>query len=149
MDTLKLTTLRAPATRHEVDHWVDLRDATTRERLTASAVPGLVRLARVWGLSVEQTCALLGDVPASTWHAWKANPPADLGVDRLTRVSYLLGMYSALHVIFTGPLADEWMTRPNTNTLFGGAAPLDVVIRGGIPAMAAVRQYLDSQRGGV
>jgi hypothetical protein len=149
MDSTSTATLRAPATRYEVEHWVDLRDAGTRERLTASAVPGFVRLARAWGLSVDQTCALLGDVPASTWHAWKATAPADLGVDRLTRVSYLLGIYSALHVIYTGPLADAWLTRPNTNALFGGATPLEVLMRGGIPAMAAVRQYLDSQRGGV
>lgn len=141
--------LKAPASRYETPAWVDLREPSARERLTPSAVRGLVKLTKAWGLTVEQACSLLGEVPPSTWYSWKNSAPVDLGVDRLTRVSYLLGIYSALHALFAGPLADEWLLRPNTNPLFGGSAPLEVILRGGIPAMAQVRAFLDSRRGGV
>jgi hypothetical protein len=35
---------------------------------------------------------------------------------------------------------------PNTNRLFGGAAPLDYLLRGGLPAMVTVRRLLDARR---
>jgi hypothetical protein len=141
--------LRAPASRYETPAWVDLREPVERERLTPSAVRGMGRLTTSWGLTVEQACSLLGEVPASTWYSWKNKAPVDLGVDRLTRISYLLGIYSALHALFAGPLADQWLSRPNTNPLFAGSTPLEVMLRGGIPAMAQVRAFLDSRRGGV
>jgi hypothetical protein len=126
----------------------DLRRASDRTRLTPAAVQGLQLVAARWGLTVEQTCGLLGDVPASTWHSWVSRPPRDLGVDRLTRVSYLLGIHQALHVLYpSSPLADEWVRRPNTNPLFGGRAPLDILLEGGIAAMDRTRSLLDARRG--
>jgi hypothetical protein len=140
--------LRYPASRYETATWTDLSDPDERARLTAPAVRGMAGLAKAWHLSVEQTCALLGDVSPSTWHAWMKNPPKDLGVDRLTRSSYLLGIYSALQVLYPGPLADQWMSRPNTNPLFAGQTPITTVIAGGIPALDRVRSLLDARRGG-
>jgi hypothetical protein len=126
----------------------DLTASADRTRLTPAAVQGVQLLASAWRLTVEQTCALLGEVPASTWHSWVARPPRDLGVDRLTRVSYLLGIHQALHVLYPdSPLADEWMRRPNTNALFWGRSPLDVVLHGGIAAMDRTRALLDARRG--
>ncbi len=141
--------LRVPASRYETPTWVDLTDADVRARLTPAAVRSLVPLVTAWGLSVEQIGALLGGVAASTWHSWKTSPPAELPVDRLTRVSLLLGIYSALHNLFAGELADEWVTLANTNPLFDGRAPLEVLITGGIPAMVEVRALLDARRGGL
>lgn len=126
----------------------DLGLAADRVRLTPAAVQGVQLVAAAWRLTVEQTCALLGDVPASTWHSWVARPPRDLGVDRLTRVSYLLGIHQALHVLYpNSPLADEWVRRPNTNAVFGGSRPLDVMLHGGIAAMDRTRALLDARRG--
>lgn len=139
---------RYPASRFETQPWVDLTDPGEQARLTPAAVRGVSRLADAWGLTVPQVCMLLGDVSASSWHAWAKRPPKTLGVDRLTRTSYLLGIYSALHVLYPGPLADEWVHLPNTNALFNGSAPLDVMLRGGIPALERVRALLDARRGG-
>ena len=139
---------RYPASRFETQAWVDLRDPAEQARLTPAAVRGIRRLADAWGLTVPQVCALLGDVSPSTWHAWARTPPKTLGVDRLTRASYLLGIYTALHVLYGDELADEWVHLPNTNALFNGAAPLDVMLLGGIPAMERVRALLDARRGG-
>ena len=142
-------TLRYPVSRFEATPWVVLADHRERARLSAAAVSSMRRLADEWQLTVDELCALLGEVPASTWHAWTKRPPKDLGVDRLTRVSYLLGIYTALHVLYPGsPLADEWVRRPNTNVLFGGRRPLDMIVGGGIGAMERMRTLLDARRGG-
>ena len=141
--------VRYPASRYETAQWSDLGDAAERERLSPSAVRAIVSLAQRWGLTVGQIGTLLGGVPPSTWHAWVKSPPRDLGIDRLTRVSYLLGIYTALHVLYPdSPLADEWVHRPNTNVLFAGAPPLDVMMRGGIGALGRLRTWLDARRGG-
>jgi hypothetical protein len=141
--------VRYPASRYETTQWSDLASPAERERLSPAAVRSMVSLAQRWGLTVDQIGTLLGGVAPSTWHAWVKSPPRDLGTDRLTRVSYLLGIYTALHVLYPdSPLADEWMRRPNTNVLFAGACPLDVVMAGGIGAMERVRSLLDARRGG-
>jgi len=140
--------VRYPASRFETQAWVDLRDPSEQARLTPAAVRGVARLAEAWGLSVTDVCSLLGEVSPSTWHAWAHRPPKSLGVDRLTRASYLLGIYAALHVLYGDELADQWVRLPNTNALFNGSTPLDVMLRGGIPAMERVRALLDARRGG-
>lgn len=141
--------LRAPAARHELGDWPDLSDAATRVGLTGPALAALPQLQRRWRLTVDQVRGLLGDVPASTWHSWRKSPPADLGEDRLTRVSLLLGIYTALHVLHPGDLADEWVLLPNRNPVFNGRTPVETMTRGGIPAMLAVRALLDGRRGGL
>jgi hypothetical protein len=78
----------------------------------------------------------------------KRRPDRTLDADRLTRLSYLLGIFKALGVLYAEPLADEWIQRPNTNPLFGGVTPLEYMVRGGLPAMQAVRRLLDARRAG-
>ena len=146
--TILAPAVRYPASRFETQAWVDLRDPAEQARLTPVAVRGTARLGETWGLTVAQLCTLLGDVSPSTWHAWVRIPPKTLGVDRLTRASYLMGIYAALHVLYDAPLADEWVHLPNTNPLFNGRTPLEVMLLGGIPAMERVRALLDARRGG-
>ncbi len=143
-----LETLRAPASRYQTPNPPDLNHAAERRRLSPAAYRAMVGLAGAWKLSVDEVGALLGGVAPSTWHSWKASPPADLGVDRLTRISYLIGIFTALHVLHHDALADEWVRLANTNVLFNGRAPLEVMAMGGIPMMAEVRTLLDSRRGG-
>ena len=69
--------------------------------------------------------------------------------DQLTRVSFLLGIYTSLHVLHPCALADACPRRPNSNTLFGGRTPLQALLAGGIPAMLEVRSLLDGRRGGL
>ena len=145
---MSVAALRYPASRFETGPWVDLAVPADRVRVSRAAVRAMAKLAAAWDLTVDQLGTLLGGVPPSTWYAWLKSPPRDLGVDRLTRVSYLLGVYSALHVLYpASPLADQWVNRPNTNVMFGGRAPIEVLLDGGIVAMDRVRALLDSRRG--
>jgi len=72
-----------------------------------------------------------------------------LDQDMLTRISYLVGIFKALHILYGEALADRWMQLANKNSLFGGNTPLDYMIRGGMPAFHNVRRLLDARRGGV
>ncbi len=127
---------------------LDLSDPPTRRRLTRAAVPALMRLVHDWGLTEQQAAGLLGGVSVSTLRRWRRSAPDDIGVDGLTRASYVLGIYRALHVLLDEANADRWMTRPNAAALFGGRTPLEVVLHGGIPALDSVRRHVDGVRGG-
>lgn len=146
---MTLLDVSAPAVRREVGGWPDLRERDTRAELTRPAVVALGRLVERWKLTVPEVVQLLGGVSESSWHSWQRRAPAALTVDQLTRVSLLLGIYTALHVLHPGALADEWVRRPNTNAIFGGKPPLEVLAAGGIPAMIEVRALLDGRRGGL
>jgi hypothetical protein len=66
------------------------------------------------------------------------------------RTSLLLAIYEGLQRIFRrAPVeGDRWMRAPRAESPFGGRSPLDVILTGGIPALQAVRQYVDAATGG-
>jgi uncharacterized protein (DUF2384 family) len=68
--------------------------------------------------------------------------------DELTRVSLLIGIFKALNILFNEKLANQWVSRPNSNPMFNNAPPLALLIEAGIPGMLAVRRLLDGRRGG-
>ena len=92
---------------------------------------------------------LLGGLSSSSYYDWKKNPDRVLEVDRITRISYLLGVYKALHILYGDKLADEWIHLPNTNPVFAGRTPLAYMLAGGLIAMQTVRKLLDARRGGL
>ena len=66
----------------------------------------------------------------------------------LERISYLLGIYKALHILLpTEHAANAWLKKPNTAPLFAGQTALKKMLRGSIVDLADVRRYLDAQRG--
>ena len=83
------------------------------------------------------------------FYEWKKHPARVLEVDRITRISYLLGIYKALHILYGDKLADEWVHLPNTNPIFNGRTPLAYMLGGGLLAMQTVRRLLDARRGGL
>jgi uncharacterized protein (DUF2384 family) len=125
----------------------DLSKLKTRERLSQSAADGLFRIADKWGLSPETIGQLLGGIPRSSVYKLKT-AAGTLSQDKLTRISYIIGIYKALHILLPAQHADRWMTQPNDYFLFAGQTPLDFVLRMGIPGLQQVRGYLDAARGG-
>ncbi len=125
----------------------DLSRLETRERLSQSAVDGFFAIVDKWQLSMERAGELLGGMPRSTVYKLKT-AAGTLSQDELTRVSYIVGIYKGLHILLPDAQADQWMTRPNDNFLFGGQTPLDFVVRAGIPGLQQVRSLLDAARGG-
>ena len=138
-----------PSSRFEPVAPVDLNDRAERLRLSQSALKGFFNLAARWKLKDEEARDLLGGPSSSAYYEWKKNPVRTLEVDRITRISYLLGIYKALHILYGDPLADEWVGLPNRNAIFGGRTPLAFMQSGGLLAMQTVRRLLDARRGGV
>lgn len=137
-----------PATRFRVEAPPDLSLRVERERLSAPALKAFFNIAARWKLRDEDARALLGGLSNGPFYEWKRNPDRTLDTDRLTRISYLIGIYKALRILHDVPLADEWVRLPNTNPIFAGATPLSYMSRGGVPAMLTVRRLLDARRAG-
>ncbi|MEC5161089.1 hypothetical protein ACFDR9_004521 [Janthinobacterium sp. CG_23.3] len=138
-----------PKSHFEPTVLVDLTAKSERERLSKSALKGFFKLAAAWKLRDDDARELLGGLSSSAYYEWKKNPDRVLDVDRITRVSYLLGIYKALHILYGDKLADEWVTLPNSNQIFAGRTPLAHMLRGGLLAMQTVRKLLDARRGGL
>jgi hypothetical protein len=138
-----------PKSRFEPAVLVDLNSRAERERLSSSALKGFFRLTAIWQLREEDARELLGGLSSSAFYEWKKNSERVLEVDRITRISYLLGIYKALHVLYGDKLADEWVHLPNTNPIFNGRTPLSYMLAGGLLAMQTVRKLLDARRGGL
>jgi len=126
----------------------DLTDPPTRRRLSPAAVEAFFKIAENWELRNEDAMALLGGLSNGRYYQLKRTRKGVLTQDELTRVSFLIGIFKALNILFSRKLASHWVSRPNRNPMFGGAPPLDALIRGGVPYMLGVRRLLDSRRGG-
>lgn len=141
-------TLRHPASRYHPEPPADFASREVRDRLSPAALKAFFNLAARWKLRDEDARALLGGVTNGPFYEMKRNPERTLDADRLTRVSYLIGIFKALNVLYSEALADEWVRLPNTNPLFAGGTPLQYLVRGGLPAMLNVRRLLDARRAG-
>lgn len=138
-----------PNTRFEPAPPTDVSDKATRERLSPSAIRAFLNVMARWGVKDEDARALLGGMSNGPFYDMKRKPDRVLDADRLMRVSYLIGIFKALNILYSEALADRWVQLPNTNRIFAGQTPLAYMIRGGLPAMQTVRRLLDARRGGV
>lgn len=113
------------------------------------ALRAFFRLAERWDLNVEQQMKLLGVSARSTFFNWKKDQDGNLSLDTLERISYLLGIFKALHILLPNEdAADAWIKKPNTAPIFGGKSALARMLSGHVSDLYVVRQYLDAQRGG-
>lgn len=118
------------------------------ERMFAVALKAFSRLVDAWKLSNADAAVLLG-VSARTWSRIKAGdggtrPDQDL----LMRISGVVGLYKALHLYFSDPLADRWPMLANSGPPFLNRTPVDYMRDGGLPAILETRNYVDALRGG-
>lgn len=145
-----MTGLSYPTTRYEPSPVVDLTSRAERARLSASALKAFFNIIESWHVRDEDARRLLGGVSNGPYYEMKRSPEGRvLDADKLLRISYLIGIFKALNILHREVLADEWVRLPNTNRIFGGATPLDYMMRGGAPAMQTVRRLLDARRGGL
>jgi Protein of unknown function (DUF2384) len=124
------------------------RDPEVRRRLSGPAMRTFLNICEAWSLNVNQQRGLLGWPAASTYHKYKAGQVGTLSFDMLNRISLVLGIYKALHILYPqDELADKWVTLRNSNSLLGGKPPLELMIDGGMDGLYRVRRLLDSRRG--
>jgi len=122
-------------------------DPAARRRLSGPGLRTFFRIAGAWRLSVAEQRGLLGWPAASTFHKYQSGDHGTLSFDQLTRLSLVLGIYKALHILYPdAALADRWVKLPNSHPLFGGEPAL-TLMTGGIDGLYAVRRLLDGRRG--
>jgi hypothetical protein len=126
----------------------DLTDRHVRERLSGPGLRAFFTIMTTWRVRDEDARQLLGGVTNGPYYEMKRRPDRVLDVDRLTRVSLIIGIFKALGVLHSESVADRWVQLPNTNRLFGGSTPLAFMLRGGLPAIETVRRLLDARRAG-
>lgn len=142
---------RAPAyprSRHRPPAPADLADRAVRERLSGPALRAFFNIMARWNVRDEDARTLLGGMTNGPYYELKRRPDRVLDVDRLTRVSLLVGIFKALNVLYSEALADRWVHLPNQNRIFGGSPPLAYMLTGGVPALVTVRRLLDARRAG-
>lgn len=143
------TILTYPDTRYTPEPLIDFNSAEERKRLSGAALTGFFKMMEIWKTRDEDSRMLLGGISNGPFYEIKKNPKGKvLDVDRMFRVSYLLGIFKAINILHGQELADEWVRLPNSNSMFGGKTPLQYMIDGGLPAMQNVRRLLDARRGG-
>lgn len=123
--------------------------SATVDGLNSHVLDGMRQLATLWRLDDRQAAILLG-VDEKDWTAIRTGEQDRLpGQDSLFRAGVLIGIYKALHELFSDPLADKWVRTPNTDPLFSGLSPRAYMVRGGLAAMRATRRYVDALQQGL
>ena len=138
-----------PATRYRPAPIIDLTDKAQRERLSPSALKAFFNIVERWSIRDEDARVLLGGLSNGPYYSWRKDPERTLDTDMLTRISYLIGIFKALNVLYGEKLADEWVRLPNQNPIFAGRTPLAYMMAGGVTSLQTVRRLLDARRGGL
>ena len=123
------------------------RPSVNEAEMLEAGVDAFFRIMDVWKVKAEKDrLILLGGLSRSTLNRWKNGRIGRVTRDTLERLSYIVGIYKALQILYQEPgRADSWPTRPNQ--AFGGQAPLQRMLGGSVTDLAAVRAYLDAARG--
>src|SRR3954451_3089780 len=104
---------------YQFDATPDLSRLEVRERLSQSAIDGFFAIMDKWRVPIEKAGDLLGGMARSSVYKLKT-AAGTLRQDELTRISYIVGIYKALHILLPDELSDQWISRANDNFLFGG-----------------------------
>lgn len=140
---------RAQLTGEEPIPAAQRQDPEVRKLMSAPAIRTVFNVMKNWNIGAKDQRALLGWPAPSTFYKYKAGEVGTLSFDTLMRVSLILGIYKALHILFPeAELADRWVKLPNSNPLFGGRPALALMVEDGIDGLYRVRRLLDSRRGG-
>jgi hypothetical protein len=124
-------------------------DAAKAERLSGPAFALFLGIASLWELTPAESRVLLGGLPESTFFKYQKSPQsARLSHDTLARISHVLGIYKSINMLLPrAEQADAWVRRANDAPLFKGRSALDYMLGGDFEDIAAVRRYLDTERG--
>ena len=122
---------------------IDQLEISDRRRLTGTALRGFWRLARRWCLTDDEQLILLGISSKSTLLRWRKGKVIALRRDTFERLSLLFRIFRALHQLFGGARADEWIRLPNKARLFGGRSALDHMLGGSTKDLYDTCDYLD------
>src|SRR5579872_6164675 len=104
-----------PQTRYRPSPVVDLTSKEERERLSPAAIRTFFNIMGRWSVRDDDARGLLGGVSNGPFYEMKKDSERTLDTDRLMRISYLIGIFKALNILYSEKLADKWIQLPNDN----------------------------------
>lgn len=105
-----------------------------------------VNLFKVWDLTDVEACILLGGISPRTWARWKEGGIGRIDRDLRMRMAHLMGIHKGLRYLFKEPARGyAWIRK--SNTAFGGQSALDLMLRGEMSDLSAMREWIDAERG--
>jgi len=112
----------------------------------AALARATVNLFRAWQLTDAEACTLLGDMAKRTWSRWKDGKIGRIDRDLRMRMALLIGIHKGLRYLFRDPERGyAWIRKPNA--AFEGRSALDVMLRGEMTDLIALRDWLNAERG--
>lgn len=114
-----------------------------RSRMNTVGLKMFFRLATEWGLNRQQQITLLGQPSERTFYRWRSGQVVHLPHDTLERISVLIGIREASHLLLPVPeRANAWVKRPNA--ALEGRSALEVMLMGRVEHLYQVRRLLES-----
>lgn len=108
------------------------------------ALSAFFNITQAWGVKIDDQRVLLGSPTSSALFKWKKGEVSKINVDTLERISYILGIYKTLGILFsTKEQADAWINKQNRD--FNGETVLAFMLRGKMANLSETRRYLDAQ----
>lgn len=111
------------------------------------------RIAGRWKLPATDAMALLGVESRSTYYELLKRSRASrevkgLSRDQLDRLSYILGIYEAVRILFPHDeeTRDGWVSRANTAPMFAGRSPIEMM-RSSMVGLYQTFSHLAAARG--
>lgn len=119
--------------------------ASVDPSLAGPGLRGFTQIAKAWDLSHTETSAVIGRSLEEALAHVATEKLDERWPETLQRVSYVLGIYKALHILFPNARqANGWVRRPNKGAPFKGTAPLPLMCTNQLSDLAIVRQYLEA-----
>lgn len=113
------------------------------------ALKGFFSICREWGCNQDEMMQMLGCVSQSTLADYQSLPYVQLPQDTLERISYILGIYKSLRVMYpTAERANRRVRLRTSEAPFDGMSALDFMAQGSIEHLREARRYFDAKRAG-
>lgn len=98
-----------------------------------------------FGFSDDEMRSLLGDMSSDKYQYGCNNLSGTLNENELMRLSYLLGIYKGLRMLFTEHKQSvTWLDRDNSMHPFEGVAPKQYILSGGEDELSKTRKFIDN-----
>jgi len=128
----------------------DQENSNKSRELSMVGIKVFFNISLAWNLTDEEQIILLGSPNRLNFYQWKRDPStARLSRDVLERISYILGIYKALQILFPDPIAaDGWVNKPNSESMFNGGSAKQRILSGNVSDLRFLRQYLEGKTEG-
>lgn len=131
---------------HPSRHAMITAFASVDPNLAGPGLRGFTQIAKAWGLSDTEASAVLNRSLDDAFAQVAAGKLDEGWPETFQRLSYVLGIYKALHILFpSAQQANGWVRRPNNGVRFKGGTALDLMCTSRLNDLAAVREYLEAQ----